>query len=165
MTLVRTNESINKAEDARAAHGHKSGPPMRCSWHFRRRWPGLSHVSWLGSPGGQQEPANIVGAGQIASQSRARSVPERLLQHAALMISPSTATAGPQHPLCVATAPFTPPNLLGSRPSPSLSLAFHPLSDRHGYIPSVDSGVSPLSSLHLIKREHVKPWCVNKALL
>ena len=63
----------------------------------------------------QQEPANIVDAGQIASQSRARSVPECLLPHAALIISLSTATVGPKHPLCVATAPFTPPNLLGAR--------------------------------------------------
>ena len=31
---------------------------------------------------------------------------------------------------------------VGIKPSPSLSLASHPLPDRHGYIPSVDSGLS-----------------------
>ena len=30
---------------------------------------------------------------------------------------------------------------IGTKPSPSLSLASHPLSDRHGYIPSVNSGL------------------------
>ena len=47
-----------------------------------------------------------------ASQTRARSLPERLLRHAALTISPSTAIVGRQHPLCVATAPCTQPYLL-----------------------------------------------------
>ena len=51
-----------------------------------------------------------------ASQIRARSVPERLLLHAALTVSPPTATADRQHPLGVATAPCTQPNLLGSSP-------------------------------------------------
>ena len=51
-----------------------------------------------------------------ASQTRARLVPERLWPHATLTTSPSTATAGRQHPLCAATAPFTQPNLLGSSP-------------------------------------------------
>ena len=74
-----------------------------------------------------------------ASKTRARSVPERLLLLAALIISPSTATAGRQHTLCVATPPCTQPYLLESSPH-RLSLASHPLSDQHGYIPSVDSG-------------------------
>ena len=39
-----------------------------------------------------------------ASQTRARSVPERLWLHAALAISPSAATAGRQHRSCVATS-------------------------------------------------------------
>ena len=30
---------------------------------------------------------------------------------------------------------------IGIKPSPSLSLASHPFSDQHGYIPSVDSGL------------------------
>ena len=74
-----------------------------------------------------------------ASKARARSVPERLLPHTSLTISPSTAIVGRQHSLGVATAPLTQPNLL--EPSPHVSFHCpHPLSERHGYIPSVDSG-------------------------
>ena len=80
-----------------------------------------------------------------ASQTCARSVPERLWLHAALTISPSAATAGRQHPLCAAAAPCTQPNLLGQALT-SLSLAAHPWSDQHGYILSVDSGLGTRAS-------------------
>ena len=59
-----------------------------------------------------------------ASQTRARSLPERLLRHAALTISPSTAIVGRQHPLCVATAPCTQPYLLDQ----ALTVSFPSLS-------------------------------------
>ena len=35
---------------------------------------------------------------------------------------------------------LTPSTFIGIKPSPSLSLASHPLLERHGCIPSVDSG-------------------------
>ena len=71
-----------------------------------------------------------------ASKTRARSVPERLWLYATLTISPSTRHCGPL------TSPLrgyrTPHSAISIeiKPSPSLSLASHPLSDQHGYIPS-----------------------------
>ena len=38
MTIARSNESINKAEDD-GGWMPESGSPMRCSVSFRRRWP------------------------------------------------------------------------------------------------------------------------------
>ena len=64
-----------------------------------------------------------------ASQTRARSVPERLSLHTALIISPSSATAGRRHTLGVATAPCTQPYLLEANPHvsfPCLSSLVYP---------------------------------------
>ena len=49
-----------------------------------------------------------------ASQTCARLVPERLLLHATLTISPSIATAGRHHRSCVATSRRPHPHLLES---------------------------------------------------
>ena len=60
--------------------------------------------------------------------------------HAALTISPSAATAGPNIPLAWLPHPAL-SHIYWIKPSPSLSIASHPLSPLHGYIPSVDSGL------------------------
>ena len=70
----------------------------------------------------------------------ARSFPERLLLYAALIILPRTRNCGPS------TSPFAwiphpaPSHIYWNQALTYLSLASHPLSARHGYIPSVDSG-------------------------
>ena len=62
-----------------------------------------------------------------------------LLVHAALTISPNTTTAGRNIPF--ARLPHSAlSKSIGIKASLSVSLASHPCSDRHGYIPSVDSG-------------------------
>ena len=95
-------------------------------------------------PDGARLPLTRHPANGTSPPTRARSASEPLLLHAALTISPSAATAGPQHPLGVATAPCTQPYLLDQALTVSFhclpSLASHPLSHLHGYIPSVDSG-------------------------
>ena len=63
-------------------------------------------------PDGARLPLTRRPANGTSPPTRARSLPERHLLHAALTISPSAATAGPQHPLGVATAPCTQPYLL-----------------------------------------------------
>ena len=68
------------------------------------------------------------------------SASEPLLLHAALTISPSAATAGPNIPLAWLPHPAL-SHIYWIKPSPSLSIASHPLSPLHGYIPSVDSGL------------------------
>ena len=67
-----------------------------------------------------------------ASQTCARLVPERLLLHATLTISPSIATAGRHHRSCVATSRRPHPHLLESGLPRSPSLAHHPWCQRHG---------------------------------
>ena len=61
-----------------------------------------------------------------ASQTCARLVPERLLLHATLTISPSIATAGRHHRSCAATSRRPHPHLLQSGQARSPSLAHHP---------------------------------------
>ena len=75
-----------------------------------------------------------------ASKIRARSVHERLLLYAALTISTTTRHRGPPTSPLRGYRTLHPATFIGIKPSPSLSLASHPLSERHGYIPSVDSG-------------------------
>ena len=53
--------------------------------------------------------------------------------HAALTISPSAATAGPNIPLAWLPHPAL-SHIYWIKPSPSLSIASHPLSPLHGYI-------------------------------
>ncbi len=67
-----------------------------------------------------------------ASQTCARLVPERLLLHATLTISPSIATAGRHHRVCVAISRRPHPHLLESGLPRSPSLAHHPWCQRHG---------------------------------
>ena len=67
-----------------------------------------------------------------ASQTCARLVPERLLLHATLTISPSIATVGRYHRSCVATSRRLHPHLLESGLPRSPSLAHHPWCQRHG---------------------------------
>ena len=66
------------------------------------------------------------------SQTCARLVPERLLLHATLTISPSIASAGRHHRSCVPTSRRPHPHLLESGQARSPSLAHHPLCQRHG---------------------------------
>ena len=66
------------------------------------------------------------------SQTCARLVPERLLLHATLTISPSIATAGRHHRSCAATSRRPHPHLLESGQARSPSLAHHPWRQRHG---------------------------------
>ena len=75
-----------------------------------------------------------------ASKTRARSVHERLLLYAALTISTTTRHRGPPTSPLRGYRTLHPATFIGIKPSLSLSLASHPLSERHGYIPSVDSG-------------------------
>ena len=72
-------------------------------------------------PDGARLPLTRHPANGTSPPTRARSASEPLLLHAALTISPSAATAGPQHPLGVATAPCTQPNLLDQ----ALTVSFH----------------------------------------
>ena len=65
-----------------------------------------------------------------ASQTCARLVPERLLLHATLTISPAMATAGRHHRSCVATSRRPHPNLLGSGLAHSPSLTHRPWCQR-----------------------------------
>ena len=82
-----------------------------------------------GQARGARLPLTRHPANGTSPPTRARSASERLLLHAALTISPSAATAGPQHPLGVATAPCTQPYLLDQ----ALTVSF----------PSLSSLVSP----------------------
>ena len=66
-----------------------------------------------------------------ASQTCAKLVPERLLLHATLTISPSIATAGRHQRSCVATSLRPHPHLLESGLPRSPSLAHHHLWQRH----------------------------------
>ena len=67
------------------------------------------------------------------------------MPHAALTISPSTATHGlPTSPLRGYRTLHSAQSI-GIKASLSLSLASHPSTDRHGYIPSVDSGLEAWS--------------------
>ena len=72
-------------------------------------------------PDGARLPLTRHPANGTSPPTRARSASEPLLPHAALTISPSAATAGPQHPLGVATAPCTQPYLLDQ----ALTVSFH----------------------------------------
>ena len=65
-----------------------------------------------------------------ASQTCAGLVPERLLLHATLTISPSIATAGRHHRSCVPTSRRPHPHLLESGLPRSPSLAHHPWCQR-----------------------------------
>ena len=68
--------------------------------------------------------------------------PQRLLPHAALTISPSTATAGCQHRVWLATSRRPHPHLLEIGLAPrSPCLTHNPLCQRQGRIASVDSGL------------------------
>ena len=67
-----------------------------------------------------------------AAQTCAKLVPERLLLHATLTISPSIATACRHHRSCVATSRRPHPHLLESGRPRSPSLAHHPWCQRHG---------------------------------
>ena len=85
-----------------------------------------------------------------ASQTCARLVPERLLLHATLTISPSIATAGRHHRSCVDTSRRLHPHLLESGQARSPSLAHHPWCQRHG--PSlrwIRAKLEPRWNLHL----------------
>ena len=67
--------------------------------------------------------------------------PRASLAVAALTISPSTRHRGPSTSPLRGYRTLLPAISIGIKPSPSLSLASHPLSDQHGYIPSVDSSL------------------------
>ena len=75
-----------------------------------------------------------------ASQTCARLVPERLWPHAALKPRPVSPPRAADIPF--ARLPHTSlSQIYWDQVLTSLSLASHPLSDRRGYIPSVDSGL------------------------
>ena len=67
-----------------------------------------------------------------ASQTCAKLIPEPLLLHATLTISPSIATAGRHHSSYVATSRRPHPHLLESGLPRSPSLAHHPWCQHHG---------------------------------
>ena len=67
--------------------------------------------------------------------------PRASLAVAALTISPSTRHRGPSTSPLRGYRTLLPAISIGIKPSPSLSLASHPFSDQHGYIPSVDSSL------------------------
>ena len=100
--------------------GRLTRSARRLALHLPQGWPWETQlvVPWPdcgpchSQPDGARLPLTRRPANGTSPPTRARSLPERLLLHAALTISPSAATAGPQHPLGVATAPCTQPYLL-----------------------------------------------------
>ena len=69
------------------------------------------------------------------------SVREHLLLRTPLAIPPSATTRGPPSSPLRGCRALHSAKICWIKPSRSLSLASHPFPDRHGYIPSVDSGL------------------------
>ena len=126
--------------------GRLTRSARRLTLHLPQRWPWENQFSRaLGTIASDSTPspdgtAGVNADGDLthspdyptASQTCARLVPERLLLHTTLTISPSIATAGRHHRVCVATSRRPHPHLLESGQARSPSLAHHPLCQRHG---------------------------------
>ena len=129
--------------------GRLTRSARRLTLHLPRRWPWKtsSVAPWHDcapchfQPDGARLPLTRHPANGTSPPTRAKSASEPLLLHAALTISPSAATAGPNIPLAWLPHPAL-SHIYWIKPSPSLSIASHPLSPLHGYIPSVDSGLT-----------------------
>ena len=125
--------------------GRLTHSARRLTLHLPQRWPWENQFSraWLDCEQFHSQPDGTAGVNAdgdlthspdypTASQTCARLVPERLLLHTTLTISPSIATAGRHHRVCVATSRRPHPHLLESGLPRSPSLAHHPWCHRHG---------------------------------
>ena len=95
--------------------GRLTRSARRLTLHLPQRWPWENQFSWLDCEQFHSQPDGTAGVNAdgdlthspdypTASQTYARLVPERLLLHATLTISPSIATAGRHHRSCAATS-------------------------------------------------------------